>query len=401
MKIFLLFILTLCFGFYVKSQNNFSIGYKEGFPIGYCYYAGLGCIPPITPIVPMPILGESTTSYTDGYNRGLLEGIKKYNDVKSASVYSKSSSNLTNYTIPQVIPEYKPFTPDFEFYQKAMAQKQIQTKSNSNASQSQKEAEIQRIVNNYTSAENVELRKQFIKLVKTQYNSFSLFPNILPNGTYDAIIITEPPIGQEKPYPTIQENCRVIVQDNKIIGAMTKNFLTGEDQITYNRQYFPSLVLKDLDGFIEQSYSIEKGRGSYKWSAYNGYKYGLTGTTYQVYLNDYLSKYNTAQLMIIQLKNKYNAKSSFPKVSDGWHTAYLTNNIETCSLRNVYVENGKVVKWVGSNGNQNMVDSGGLIVNCKATVSIIWPPLATHTFYSGTFMVKSNTEIFDIYFIDL
>jgi len=402
----ILMILALSFSLTAKSQNSFSTGYKEGFPIGYCYYAGLGCIPPITPIVPMPAIGESYSSYTDGYNRGLLDGIKKYNEEKSRNTYSKPSNNLNPYSNPQVIPEYKPFTPDFEFYQRAMSQRQNQSNNNTNnanssKSQAQKEADLQKFIDNYYSAENIALRKQYIKLVKSQYSTFSQYPNAMPNGAYDATIISEPPAGQEKPYATVQENCTVIVQDNRIISVIDKNIITGETEVVYFRPYFPSLVLKDFDDYIEQSFPIEKGKGSYKWSTLNGYKIGLSGQVYEVYFNQYLTEYNNAQNTLVKLKAKYKTKTSFSKVADGWHTAYLTNNHDLCGIRNVYVLNGKVVKWIAANGNQNMVDSGGQIVNCKTTISIIWPPTLTESFYSNTFLFKSNTEIFDIYFIDL
>jgi len=399
-------ILTILFfgiNLIVYSQNGFSNGYKQGFPIGYCYYAGMGCIPPITPIVPMPSIGESSSSYNDGYNRGLLDGINKFNDDKRSNSYSNSSKSLNPYSTPQIIPEYKPFKPDFEFYQRAMTQKQSQTNSysNSNQSQAQKDAELQRFIDNYYSPENIALRNQYIKLTKSLYSNLTYYPNSLPNGVYGATIISEPPPGQEKPYASLEENCTVVVQDNKIISIISNNIISGKTEVIYFKPYFPTLVLEYLDDYIEQSFPIEKGKGSYKWTAYNGYKIGLGSQVFQVYFNEYLTDYNSAQKTLVQLKNKYKSKTSFPKVANGWHTAYLTNNLETCAIRNVYVENGKVIKWIGRNGDQNMVDTGGQIVNCKTTVSIIWPPALNESFYSSTFLVKPKTEIFDIYFIDL
>lgn len=397
MKIFLLCILTLCFGFYVKSQNSFSTGYREGFPIGYCYYAGLGCLAPLTPMVPMPEIGESSNSYIDGYNRGLLDGIKKYNEFKSTSIYPNQSKNLNPYSNPQVIPEFKPFTPDLEFYQMALSQMQNNYNAANIKKQNAIDEETKKLIDNYMSPENKELRKQYIKLCKAQYNSFKFYPKEMKNGIYSATVINEP-VNKD---PEIIENCSVIVQNNQIIAVVEKLPITGNYNTTYNRSYFPSIILNDLEDYIEQSYPIENGKGIYKWNVVNGYKIKISGTLYQVYFNEFLNDYNLAQDMLNQLKTSYNLKKTYDYVKDGWHTAYVTNNVDLCALRNVYVKNGKVIKWIGKNGYEFNANSGGQIFKSKTTVSVIFPPQLDKPLYTNTFLVKSRTEIFDFYFIDL
>lgn len=404
----LLFVnFVFIFIFSSLSQNQYNQGYSDGYPIGYCYYSNMGCIAPITPIAPLPNIGESSNNYLDGYNRGLIDGIKKFNESKISTTYKKSTTNQTTYSTPQNLPEFKPFTPDFNFYQQVLSKKQNEynIQKNNQTTKITVDPKLDQFLKEQLSPENIELKKQYIKLCKAQYNTFKAFPLTLKDGFYKNVtIISEPPVGQEKPFPNIKENCYVLVQDNKIIMVQEKN-VVGNNTWTYSRSYFPSLS-SELDewGEIGSCNSIEKGKTKYKWTLKDGWKYfgaDYTGTEYQVYFNDYLTQYNTAQNLLTEIKNKYKAKTSFEKITNGWHTCYLTNKIDFCDVRNVYVENGKIIKWVGRDGTEVIVDSGGEITNCKSTFSKKWPPASNVVTYSNTSLFKSITEIFDVYFIDL
>jgi hypothetical protein len=52
--------------------SDFCEGYQDGYAVGYCYHQ-FACIKPISPICPIPNIGENT--YQDGYNRGFLAGL--------------------------------------------------------------------------------------------------------------------------------------------------------------------------------------------------------------------------------------------------------------------------------------------------------------------------------------
>jgi hypothetical protein len=369
MKILLIFISTLLITSLIYSQNNYSQGYKEGFPIGYCYNQSIGCIAPITPIVPIPNIGESYNNFLDGYNRGLLDGIKNYNSNQSSTNYKKPTNNLTPYSSPQKIPDFKPFTPDLDFYQKIMSNKQSELNSQVNTQKKIIDPELDKFLKDYSSTEKIELRKQYIKFCKSQYSSFTKFPIYFRNGVYKASIISEPPIGNETPYPTIKENCSVLVQDNKII-AINYTDLFGKKTWIYFRDFFPSIQFKEYDEYIEQNFMIEKGKTKYLWNIINGYKLNsIKPQFFEVYFNEYIGQYNITQNLLTQVKQSYKTKKVFEKISDGWHTCYLTNNEDLCTLRNVYIENGKVVKWIGQNGIENLIESGGDIINCKSTFS--------------------------------
>ena len=56
-----------------ETQTAFCAGYKKGYIAGYCYKV-YGCLKPLTPLCPLPDLGE--TGYKDGYNRGFIDGLE-------------------------------------------------------------------------------------------------------------------------------------------------------------------------------------------------------------------------------------------------------------------------------------------------------------------------------------
>lgn len=84
MKKFLLFILILFCSNLVRAQflNEFEKGFNVGFKQGYCYDKNVTCLPPLTPLPPLPSINESVNSFQDGYNRGFLVGksVRDYDD---------------------------------------------------------------------------------------------------------------------------------------------------------------------------------------------------------------------------------------------------------------------------------------------------------------------------------
>jgi hypothetical protein len=398
-NIFLTLLINLCCG-YLIGQNNYTIGYNEGFPIGYCYYQGIGCIAPTTPFAPIPTISESYNSYIDGYNRGLLDGLNSFNNKKISTNYKKTTNNFKPYSTPQHIPEFKPFVPDFNFYNNVLTKKQneLNNKTNSNKKQTS-DPEFDQLIKEYLSDQNINLRKQYIKLCKTQYNTFTSFPKVIKNGIYNVILINERAIEKSA---IIERDCRVIVQNNWVIACAQKDE-NGNYVWDYYKPYFPNINYKDKQTYISNNTTIVNGKGSYSWKFHNGYKFGSVFAeefTYDVYFNDFITTYNSAQSLLLEIKKKYESLKVFNKITDGWHVCYLTNNYDLCDLRNVYVENGKITKWVGINSDEILIDSGGEIVNCKTTFSKIWPA-STQPEFTNTFYSKPQTHIYDAYFIDL
>ena len=89
-KILLLSITLLCASFLmsnsktITSENSIEKLLKtefcEGFEDGYCEgwkdVKGTYAICPVTPICPIPKIGQSSDSYKDGYNTGFKKGMR-------------------------------------------------------------------------------------------------------------------------------------------------------------------------------------------------------------------------------------------------------------------------------------------------------------------------------------
>jgi len=65
-------ILITLFTITAWAYSSFCRGYENGYKEGYCYQ-NFSCITPITPICPIPYIGED--GYSDGYNRGFMDGV--------------------------------------------------------------------------------------------------------------------------------------------------------------------------------------------------------------------------------------------------------------------------------------------------------------------------------------
>lgn len=91
-KFTLLSVLFFLISNIVISQTKFNEGFDTGYKKGYCQDQGVGCIPPIPPIAPIPKIGESSESYTDGYNRGFEMGLS------ARKLNNSSSTNSTTRT---------------------------------------------------------------------------------------------------------------------------------------------------------------------------------------------------------------------------------------------------------------------------------------------------------------
>lgn len=75
----------------IFCQSNFNNGFNDGYKKGYCQDKGIGCLPPLPPLAPIPEIGENSNSYQDGYNRGFKMGLQ----VNSEN--NNSSSNRERY----------------------------------------------------------------------------------------------------------------------------------------------------------------------------------------------------------------------------------------------------------------------------------------------------------------
>jgi hypothetical protein len=397
-------------------SQDFSAGYKAGWPIGYCYYAQYGCIAPLTPLTPLPKIGESSTNFWDGYNRGLADGIMK----GRLDLRQKNETNVNpyqSYSIPQYIPKYEPFTPDFNFYNQALSTLQNNYNQANNSQNNQSSVVEQEIVNwvkNYSSIEEKEKRMKLMSYIFSQSKSYINYPEKIPDGIYKAYYVNDTKyyVGSIAIQNDDCEIRNVCVQNNKII------YLDYQHNLKYNEYdvsvFFDNEYNKKNNTITISSSEIVNGVCWVTNSIFNrntdpsftkaieeGSKQG------RYYFIDYLSKFDEAQLVLEKIKLKYVNANKSQKISDGWHVCYLTDRKDFCEIRNVYVLGNKITKWITGDGQEAYVDTGGEITQLKSTFSRKLPPQMENEneekklFWRNTFLVKPTFQIFDAYFVKL
>lgn len=70
---FVILIITLLALTSSNYNDSYCEGFNNGFKNGYCHNKSYNCLEPLTPLCPLPRIGEDT--YTHGYNRGFLVGL--------------------------------------------------------------------------------------------------------------------------------------------------------------------------------------------------------------------------------------------------------------------------------------------------------------------------------------
>jgi hypothetical protein len=396
-KIIKLFVVFIVFISSVLGQEAYHIGYQKGYEAGYCHDRGVTCIPPMVPSNVIPRNGEKWDSFVDGYNRGLIHGIEKYNAVNSVKTSKHEYVPHVKPNIP--IPEFQPFIPDMRFYQKAIEQQKMELQSQ-RAKEGEKiklSPDLEAFVNNHLSSESFELRKNFVKLVEQQYASFQHYPDFMKDGIYEAIMYSK---NEKTGKFSVYDNCQVVVNDNRVIYVEYDDFL-GNPASIYKREYFPKVYYKDFTFYIKQNFEIENGRTKFIFDFINGYKIGAPSEVRKVVFLDHLKKYNIAQDLLINLKQHYSSISNHKKIRDGWNIGYLTNNKDICKRAHVFVEGGKLKTIIDFDGSELDIDLASDIFESKTSFSLKHPPITKNTFFEETNLVWPKVEVYEFYFIEL
>ncbi|MGA1976611.1 MAG: FISUMP domain-containing protein [Bacteroidales bacterium] len=105
MKKTLLLLIFILLSLSTLGQSDYSRGFQNGYKAGYCYN-DYGCISPIPPVTPIPLIGESQDNYQDGYNRGFKQGLEDKQAKKSSSSYNTESQEYNS--APVLQDEYNP-----------------------------------------------------------------------------------------------------------------------------------------------------------------------------------------------------------------------------------------------------------------------------------------------------
>ncbi len=350
------------------SQTLFSKGFSDGYKIGYCYNQKSGCLTPMVPVAPNCQIGESYDNYLDGYNRGLLTGT---NNASISKVRVNSNNNIYQ-SQKGYVPKFETFNLDFLSYQKGLEQSLNKTDNQS----SKYSPEIQKIIDNYTSPEKKQIRKAYIDLIKFKWNNFKKYPTSYPDGIYTCVLIC----GN-----SFNEKVDVIVKNNQI-----EEFRFFDE---FNNRYLrvkpKSFELKNYDLEYRMSYSsiISKGLANITYDI-NSYNKSFTSISEEIYFIDYLTNYNNAQDCINEIKTAYTSLKKLPVVQNGWNIVKALDGVSFCDVRNVFVENGKVTIYKISDGTEMKVNTGGIIINNKTTVSY------NFVFPNG----ESKTSVMELYF---
>jgi hypothetical protein len=184
-------ILTLLVSVKISAQSNYSNGFQNGYKEGYCYN-DFGCIPPIPPITPIPLIGENTNNYQDGYNRGFKKGLEDKEIKKQNSQNNQSAQN--NNRQSQVYTSSYSSSDNYNVLLRAMEMKQAQM-------------EMYQAQNDRNKQIKQEKTFGVINQVKSYYTSLSKYPDTISNGWHKVISTNNYDFCEER---------KVYVENNKV-----------------------------------------------------------------------------------------------------------------------------------------------------------------------------------------
>lgn len=191
MKKNLLLIVALLISVATFAQSDYSRGFQNGYKEGYCYN-DFGCISPIPPITPIPLIGESNDNYQDGYNRGFKRGLEDKQTKKSNSGGYQQGGQGTY--VPQQQYQSTYVAPDYSLLLKALEMKQAQYEKNE---QMKKEKAI-----------------GMMSQVKSYYNSLQTFPDKIPDGWHKVISMNNYDFCEErKVYISNNQVTKYVIDD--------------------------------------------------------------------------------------------------------------------------------------------------------------------------------------------
>lgn len=195
MKKILLFSLLIISLLDCFAQNNYDRGFQNGYKEGYCYN-DLTCIPPVPPITPIPLIGENSNSYQDGYNRGFKKGLED-KAAKEAGRNNAGTRSNNKYGQPAQSNYINTYvSPDWDLLIRAAQAKQ----------------EYDR-----------QLALSKMKQTVNQYLSFSNYPNNIPNGWHNIVAMDNFSFCDER---------KVYVQNNKITKYIIDNY--SDREVTFS-----------------------------------------------------------------------------------------------------------------------------------------------------------------------
>jgi hypothetical protein len=241
----------------------------------------------------------------------------------------------------------------------------------------------------YTETNNVENRKLRINNLFSKYYSYQQYPSHILNGTYKAKLIY---ISSDK--YEFYETCDVLVVNNVIVGIQYVDFYGFQsfkimDGFFPSDFYYPSFQERITSG------NITNGKSTITTKFFNPALNETTTSKYDVLLLDYIDDFNKYQQLIKKVRS--NTANYQLSNATGWYKGYLSDRNIFCEERDFYLENGVVKKWIGKTGLENIVDSGGKLIEGRTSVSVVTPPIYQNLPSSP--LGKKSINLYDIYFI--
>jgi len=350
------------------SQTNYSTGFSQGYKNGYCY-GKIGCVVPIVPVSPLPKIGESSDSFIDGYNTGILSGRNAAD--QEALTKNQNSSTIAFPVAPQ-IPEMPLFKPDFKFYQQMLTQLE-QSSSTNQSNMPILSEEDRQVLAELNNPNKIKENTEYIKFLETFFSSQSKLPSYFPDGSYDAVRICK---------PHSVDSVTVVIKDGHLSFVYSINPFSKKYEYTADANDHPDYRDHDIAQVIRDPAKVINGKIVYGFEVYFKEKntFYKPDITYEVYLLDYVSSYismyQQAQRKIREVIKEYNSMTRFRKIPDGWSICYATDGDMFCDVRSVYVESGKITKYRSSDNTEHPITSGGTILNDRANISYYYKNLS-------------------------
>lgn len=194
-----LLVVVLLISITAVAQSDYSRGFQNGYKAGYCYN-DFGCVSPIPPITPIPLIGERDDNYQDGYNRGFKMGLEDKQAKKNKSGGYQQGGQGTTQQQQQYQSTY--VSPNYDLLMKALEMKQAQYEKNE---QLKKEKAI-----------------GMMNQVKSYYSSLSNFPVNISDGWHKVISMNNYDFCEER---------KVYVSNNKVTKYVIEDWM--EKKISY------------------------------------------------------------------------------------------------------------------------------------------------------------------------
>lgn len=85
-----------------------------------------------------------------------------------------------------------------------------------------------------------------------------------------------------------------------------------------------------------------------------------------------VAEYQQVMNQIQNLKSWYSSQSTFnAPIENSWNVGTATDNYSFCGVRKVYVSGGKVIRYIGREGDELSILRHGTISNGKATIQLL------------------------------